>query len=78
MKINGQVVVGKSYAFDGCHKIYVCENELDEKRLKRLGYHIYPIKSLENSWNISCSLRFIHNAEISKTYVPQFEEAVFE
>jgi hypothetical protein len=78
MKINNKEVVGMSYAFDKCHKLYICETESDEVRLKELGYEIHPIETIERSWHKSCELRFIHNADLTKTYVLQGQEALFE
>lgn len=77
MKINGIEVKGNKFAYDGCHKIYVIEDVEDEKMAKD-GYKIYPIEALEEIYRRSCSLRFIHNWKLTKTYVAQFEEAIFE
>ena len=30
MKINGKTVIGDKFAFDGCHKIYICKTVEDE------------------------------------------------
>ena len=78
MKINGVEVVGKRFAYDGCHKIYVCANEEQEAEAKRVGYDLYPISELEDKYNTSCELRFIHQWDFEREYVPQFEEALFE
>lgn len=78
MKINGIEVVGETFAFEGCHKIYICESEDDEEKMKSYGYDIYPIEDLPEIWERTCSLRFINNANLDKTYVAQFEEAIFE
>jgi len=75
MKINGQVVVGKEFAYDGCHKIYIIEDEEDKKEAID-GYTILPISLLKKTYENSCSLRFIHNWKLNKTYVLQFEENV--
>lgn len=78
MRINNKAVVGVSYAYDGCHKLYICETESDELRLRELGYEIHPIETIESSWHKSCEQRFIHNADLTKTYVLQGQEALFE
>ena len=78
MKINGKKVTGKSFAFDGCHKIYVCETEADEDTAEAGGYGIHPIEELPNAWERSCPLRFISNWALDKTYVAQGDDAVFE
>ena len=77
MKVNDQDIIGNTFAYDGCHKIYICENTGDEIKMKDLGYSIYPIMELEHKFDISCSLRFISNTQLTKQYVEQFEKAVF-
>lgn len=78
MKINGREVKGKLFAFDGCHKIYIIEDEDDYEKADELGYNIYDIEDIEEAYNNSCELRFISNWKLNKDYVKQFEEAVFE
>jgi hypothetical protein len=81
MRINGQKVKGLKVAFDGCHKIYVCETPEDVKETKRLGYKLCPMEDIKYVFDISCPLRFISNWELDKDYVRQFEQmenAVFE
>ena len=78
MRVNGREIVGQSVAYEGCHKIYICENDADEEKMKGYGYEIYPLKYLPEIWESSCSLRFIDNASLNANYVRQFEEAVFD
>lgn len=78
MKINGREVKGKLFAFDGCHKIYIIEDEDDYEKADELGYNIYDIEDIEEAYNNSCELRFISNWKLTDYYVKQFEEAVFE
>lgn len=78
MKINGEIVNGNKFAYDGCHKIYIIEDLEDEKQALNYDYNIYDIKDLEDTFNYSCPLRFIHNWKLTKTYVSQFENARFE
>lgn len=78
MLINGKLVTGNSYAYEGCHKIYICENQADEEMMKSYGYDIYPLSTIEETWEKSCPLRFISNANLDKSYVEQFEYAEFE
>lgn len=78
MKINGIEVIGKYFAYDGCHKIYICESDMDIKVAEELKYEILPILELERMYKESCELRFISNWKLNKHYVKQFEEAVFE
>ena len=37
MKINGQEVEGVEFAFDTCHKVYVCETKDDREAAKDAG-----------------------------------------
>lgn len=64
-------------AYDGCHKIYICEDEEDVKEAIEIGYEIHEISELEKLYNISCQLVFISNWKLSIHYVPQFSEAEF-
>lgn len=78
MKINGiEVVTNGKFAYDGCHKIYIIEDEENEEEASD-GYKILPIEKLKETYENSCELKFIHNWNLDKTYVAQFEEAVFE
>lgn len=79
MTINGKTVetCGK-FAYDGCHKIYVCETEEDVAYMRdELGYEILPIEEIERTYVESCPLKFIYNVGLDVTYVAQAETAVF-
>lgn len=76
MTVNGIKIIGNSFAYDGCHKIYICEDEDDVNEALSHGYSILPISKLENAWVRSCPLRFIHNWKLTRNYVSQFEENV--
>ena len=78
MKINGIEVIGDKFAYDGCHKIYVCADKAQEDKAKDYGYDLYPIEELEDAYENSCDLRFIHQWDFKREYVPQFENAKFE
>ena len=78
MKINGQEVEGVEFAFDTCHKIYVCETKDDREAAEDAEYEIHPIQSIKSVFNNSCPLRFISNWGLTKNYVGQSEHAVFE
>ena len=78
MKINNIEVVGNKFAYDGCHKIYIIEDEQDEQKARECGYKILDISQLTKTYECSCELRFIHNWKLTKTYVAQFENATFE
>lgn len=78
MKVNGMEIIGSKFAYDGCHKIYIIEDEVDERKALELGYDIFIMDELEDAWNNSCELRFISNWKLNKDYVKQFENATFE
>lgn len=78
MKINGKEIKAKQFAYDGCHKIYLIEDTDDLKEAKDIGYDIYNIKLLKETYDDSCSLRFIDNWKLTEQIVPQFETAKFE
>lgn len=67
-------------AYDGCHKIYICEDEEDEEDVKEaieIGYEIHEISELEKLYKGSCSLVFISDWELLDYYIPQFTEVEF-
>ena len=76
VKVNGTKIIGDKFAYDGCHKIYIIEDEQDLEDAKNYGYEIYDIGELLHCWNNSCSLRFISNWKLDKKYVEQCEENV--
>ena len=77
MKINNMEVIGKSFAYDNCHKIYIIEDEEDLKQAQEIGYNILDIEDIKKTYEDSCSLRFISNWKLNKNYVNQFENAEF-
>jgi hypothetical protein len=77
MKVNNQEITAKSFAFDGCHKIYLCDSSEEERDAAETGYDIFPIEELQAAYEGSCGLRFINNWALDKSYVSQFEQAVF-
>lgn len=78
MRINGKEILGKEFAFDGCHKIYIIEDDDDKKMAIEYGYIIKNIDELKDTFVNSCPLRFISNWKLDKTYVYQGEKAIFE
>ena len=76
MKVNSKEIKGKGIAYDGCHKIYILEDENDEKEAYDMGYELYVLDILEKIYNNSCSLRFINNWKLDKCYVAQGEENI--
>ncbi|CAB5220024.1 hypothetical protein UFOVP232_28 [uncultured Caudovirales phage] len=75
--INGKTTTAKKFAFDGCHKIYLLEKAGDEADAIDTGYDIFPISELQSAYDGSCGLRFISDWSLTKSFVPQFEDAVF-
>lgn len=78
MKINGVEVVGKEFAYDGCHKIYVVEDENDKKEALESEYKIVSVEKLESTYNDSCDLRLIRNWKLTKLYAMQGQNAKFD
>ena len=78
MKVNGVEIKGDLIAYDGCHKIYIIEDEEDEKQAEKAGYLIGPIKDLQKVYEYSCELRFISNWKLTTFYAPQYEVALFD
>lgn len=78
MKVNGIEIKGNKFAYDGCHKIYIIEDENDERKSLENDYDIFILSELENAWKNSCELRFIKNWKLDKDYVKQYEDATFE
>jgi hypothetical protein len=69
--INGQETSAKEFAYDGCHKIYLLENEGDREEARCSGYSIVPISRLQKTFDSSCGLQFIDNWKLDKCYVSQ-------
>lgn len=72
--VNGKYVyhcIG--FVTDGCHKIYVCENQAQFDKMKEFGYEeLCPMSALERTFDSSCPLRFIDWADLrSPEIVPQ-------
>lgn len=78
LKINNKEVIGDYFAYDGCHKIYVIEDQEDRDEAVSFGYDVYKIDMIQNFWDVSCDLRFIYNWKLDKRYVNQLEEATFD
>lgn len=78
MRINGQEVIGDKFAFDGCHKIYIIEDEIDRKEAEEYDYQIFDLKEIQEKYENSCDLKFISNWKLDKRYVKQLEDATFE
>lgn len=78
MKINGIIVeTNGCFAYDGCHKIYILEDDNDLEEAREI-FDIKYIQDLPSTYYNSCPLRFIHNWKLDKTYAQQCEDAKFE
>lgn len=66
------------FVYDGCHKIYVCENQAQFDKMKQFGYEeLCPMSALEKTFDSSCPLRFIDWADLhSPEIVPQCANVV--
>ena len=71
MKINGEEITAREFAWDGCHKIYLIDSEESRAELLGYGYDLYAIHELKKRFNESCGLRFISSGDLSRDYVPQ-------
>ena len=78
MKINNKEVIGDKFAYDGCHKIYIIEDEKYREDAEEYDYQIFDLKDIQNVYENSCELKFISNWKLDKRYVNQFEDAIFE
>ena len=65
------------FIYEGCHKIYLCTEEVAKKWVADCDYTWHPIAELQEIWDKSCSLRFINamstGSEITSV-VRQFEQ----
>ena len=78
MKINGiKVETNGCFAYDGCHKIYILEDDNDLEEAREM-FDIKHIQDLPSTYYNSCPLRFINNWKLDKTYAPQCEDAIFD
>lgn len=82
--INGKEVKGNGFVWDGCHKIYIIEDDNDLRDCTEKwgtlvnGTDIFDITKIEKIYDDSCSLRFISNWKLNTQYVRQFEDATFD
>lgn len=73
VEVNGILSYAKEFAYDGCHKIYLLDEEEQRAQMVEYGYEFYPIADLQSAFDNSCSLRFISNCSLTIQYVKQFE-----
>lgn len=78
MLINNEPVKTKGcFAYDGCHKIYIIEDNQDHIEALESDYKIHNIDDLEDIYLTSCPLKFISNWKLTITYAEQSEDAIF-
>lgn len=61
-KINN--IQGSAFAYDGCHKIYICETNEEIQEMKEFGYEIKEMNELLITFIESCELKFIYKANL--------------
>lgn len=79
IKINGKEYDFDSFAFDGCHKIYVFRPGESRDYLYSVGWEdsdFHPIEELAETFFDSCPLRFIEGGVELESIVPQCESFV--
>lgn len=78
IEINGRTVIHNGhFAYDGCHKIYILEDNADIENAKGYEYSIMPISELEDTYENSCPLKFIYNWKLTEYYARQGKQAMF-
>ena len=70
-KIKQVMETYSQFAYDGCHKIYIIENDEEEQKAREYNYQILPIEELEDKFYNSCELRFIYFWDLSKRAIIQ-------
>lgn len=66
-----------SFAFDGCHKVYLLTDKDDIKTIKEeYGFIICPIEVLEETFKNTCGLRFVSWWNTLDSVIPQFTKNV--
>ena len=73
--IDGTEYDCKCFAYDGCHKIYLCMTDDDVAEALEYGYELYDTEELADTYRQSCPLRFIDTWKL-ETIVPQFADSV--
>lgn len=77
LTINGKPLKAEYFAYDGCHKIYLCNTPDEVTEMSDLEYTIYHVSRLPRVWEGTCWLRFISPASLDRPdYVEQGAEDV--
>ena len=69
--INDTRIQADEFAWDGCHKLYIVTDQDSRDELEGYGYKFFPIAELKECWDLSCALKFISDASLSQSYIPQ-------
>lgn len=79
VKVNRKFIWSNGYfAFDGCHKFHLLEDDDDVKAAMIYGYRLYPDIELQKIFeNSTCSLKYICNWKNTKRYVEPFDKAMW-
>lgn len=67
------------FFYDGCHKIYLIEDDDDIEDMYDKGWDgndIYPIDELEDVLQNFCPLVFINNVKLTKQYLTQEQKTI--
>lgn len=72
-KVKEMAPQATQFVWDGCHKIYIIENEEEATEAKKSGYAVLNIEDdLETAWKDSCNLKFINFWNLDKdAIIPQ-------
>jgi hypothetical protein len=63
---------GDSFAFDGCHKIYIIKNKQEKEEAEKNGYKILNMAKLKETYLKSCPLRLVNSWDLKMSFVPQY------
>ena len=75
-KKHQKTIKAEAFAFDGCHKIYLIQNDNNLQEAKEFGYTIINnLCLLKDYYENSCPLKFIHTWSLEDV-VPQFARSV--
>lgn len=75
LKINGKPLKAEFFAYDGCHKIYLCDTPDKVTEMANMGYDIIHVSRLAEVWKDTCWLRFISPASLDRPdYVKQGDD----
>lgn len=75
-KVKEAAPEARQFAWDGCHKIYIIENEREAIEAEQIGYIVLNIEdALGPTWEKSCELKFINFWDLDKdAIIPQCDD----